>query len=104
MPTTIKCPRCGHEFEPSESIREEVEKELRSQMKDWQKQKEKQFEIQFSEEKNKLQKELEESLRKNISSDFEVKLKMLEQNNRDNEEKLRQARQQQIEFLKKEQE
>lgn len=104
MPTTIKCPRCGHEFEPSESIRDEVEKELRSQMKDWQKQKEKQFEVQFSEEKNKLQKELEESLRKNISSDFEGKLRMLEQHNRDYEEKLKHARQQQIDFLKKEQE
>ena len=30
MPTEIKCPNCGHQFEPNDAIREEVEKELRS--------------------------------------------------------------------------
>lgn len=104
MFTTIKCPNCGHEFEPNDSIREEVEKALRLKMIEWQKQKEKQFDQQLSEEKNKLQKELEESLRKNISTDFENKLRLLEQNNREYEEKLKLAREQQLEFLKKEQE
>lgn len=104
MFTSIKCPQCGHEFEPNESVREEVEKELRIKMIEWQKQKEKQFELQISEEKNKMRKEIEESLRKNISTDFENKFRMLEQNNRENEEKLREARQQQLQFLKKEQE
>ena len=28
MPTEIKCPNCGHQFEPNDAIREEVEKEL----------------------------------------------------------------------------
>jgi len=104
MFTSIKCPQCGHEFEPNESVREEVEKELRIKMIEWQKQKEKQFELQISEEKNKMQKEIEESLRKNISTDFENKFRMLEQNNRENEEKLKEARQQQLQFLRKEQE
>ena len=104
MFTSIKCPQCGHEFEPNESVREEVEKELRIKMIEWQKQKEKQFELQISEEKNKMQKEIEESLRKNISTDFENKLRMLEQNNRENEEKLKEARQQQLQFLRREQE
>jgi hypothetical protein len=100
----IKCPQCGNEFEPNEAIRDEVEKELRVKMIDWQKQKEKQFETQFTEEKNKIQKELEESLRKNISSDFENKLRFLEQNNKENEEKLKHARQKEADFLRKEQE
>lgn len=104
MATEIKCPNCGHQFEPSDAIREEVEKELRSKAADWQKKKNDEFLIKLEEEKKKIQLSLEENLRKNIAADFENKLKMLEQNNKDNEEKLKLARQQQLEFLKKEQE
>jgi len=89
MATEIKCPSCGHQFEPNESIREEIEKELRGKMQDWQKQKEKQ---------------LEDAIRKNLSSDFETKLRLLEENNKENEEKLKQARQKEADFLRKEQE
>ena len=89
MTTEIKCPNCGHQFEPTESIREEIEKDLRSKMVDWQKQKEKQ---------------LEDNIRKNILSDFETKLRLLEQNNKDNEEKLKISRQHEVDFLRKEQE
>lgn len=104
MATEIKCPNCGHQFEPSDAIREEVEKELRSKAADWQKKKNDEFLVKLEEEKKKIQLSLEENLRKNIAADFENKLKMLEQNNKDNEEKLKLARQQQLEFLKKEQE
>ncbi|HYM95135.1 MAG TPA: DUF2130 domain-containing protein, partial [Chitinophagaceae bacterium] len=89
MPSTIKCPSCGHEFEPNESIREEIQKEVNLKAEDW---------------KKKKEKELEETLRKNIFSDFETKLRLLEQNNKDNEEKLKEARRLQVDFLKKEQE
>ncbi|MBN8673445.1 MAG: DUF2130 domain-containing protein [Chitinophagales bacterium] len=104
MATEIKCPNCGHQFEPSDAIREEVEKELRSKAADWQKKKNDEFLVKLEEEKKKIQLSLEENLRKNIAADFENKLKMLELNNKDNEEKLKLARQQQLEFLKKEQE
>ena len=100
MSNEIKCPNCGTVFEANESIREEVQKELRAKMIDWQNQKQKEFDA----EKLRLQKETEESIRKNIASDFENKLRLLEKNNKDNEEKLKEARQQQVEFLKKEQE
>ena len=99
MPAPIKCPNCGHLFEPNDAIRDEVQKELRQKMMEWQTQKQKEFET----EKTKIQKETEEALRKNIASDFENKLRLLEQNNKDNEEKLKEARQQQLEILKKEQ-
>jgi hypothetical protein len=89
MPAQIKCPNCGTEFEPNEIIREEVEKELRGKMIEWQK---------------KKQNELEDVIRKSIATDFENKLHLLEQNNKDNEEKLKEARRQQLNFLKKEQE
>jgi hypothetical protein len=92
MPTEIKCPNCGYGFEPNESIRksieEEVRKEANARAEQWKKSKEK---------------ELEENIRKTITSDFETKLRLLEENNKDNEEKLKQARQQQVEILKKEQ-
>lgn len=100
MSTTIKCPNCGNEFEPNDAIRDEVQKELRQKMMDWQNQKQKEFET----ERAKIQKDTEEALRKNIASDFETKLRLLEQNNKDNEEKLKAARQQQLDILKKEQE
>ncbi len=103
MSTEIKCPNCGHLFEPNDAIREEVEKELRSKAADWQKKKNEEFQLRLEDEKKRLQEALEENIRKNITADFDTKLRMLEQNNKDNEEKLKQARQQQLEYLKKEQ-
>jgi hypothetical protein len=104
MATEIKCPNCGHQFEPNESIREEIEKELRTKAADWQKKKNEEFQLKLDDEKKKLQQSLEENIRKNITGDFENKLRLLEQNNKDNEDKLKLSRQKELEFLKKEQE
>lgn len=104
MSTQITCPNCGHEFEPNDAIREQVEKELRSKAADWQKKKNEEFQQRIEEEKKRLQESLEGNLRKSIAADYETQLKMAEQNNKDYEEKLQQARKQQLEFLKKEQE
>ncbi len=104
MSTEIKCPNCGHEFEPTDSIREEVQKELRSKMAEWQKQQQQKFEAQLAEERKRTQAETEASIRKNVSADFENKLRLLEQNNKDNEEKLKLSRQKEADFLRKEQE
>jgi len=103
MATEIICPNCGHQFEPNDAIREEVERELRSKAADWQKKKNEEFQLKLDEERKRIQQTTEENLRKSISSDFENKLRMLEQNNKDNEEKLKQARQKELEFLQKEQ-
>lgn len=117
----ITCPNCSHQFEPGESIREEIEIKLRGQMVDWQKKKDEEFKqketafaqqlqlkeqetlLQIEAEKKKLQAELQESIRKSVASDFENQLKMLQQNAADNEEKLKEARKKELEFLKKEQ-
>src|SRR6185436_875233 len=104
MPTEIKCPNCGHQFEPTDAIREEVEKELRSKAADWQKKKNDEFQLKLEEERKKMQASLEENIRTSIASDFENQLRLLEHNNKANEEKLKEARRQQLEFLKKEQE
>ncbi len=104
MATDIKCPNCGHQFEPNDAIREEVEKELRSKAADWQKKKNEEFQLKLEEERKRIQQSMEENIRKNLTADFENKLRLLEQNNKDNEEKLKLARQKELEYLKKEQE
>ncbi len=113
----ITCPNCNHQFEPGDSMRDEIEKELRGKMVDWQKkkdeefkQKETAFQLQLSakEEENRKQieaekKKLQEELRKSIATDYENQLKMLQQNAADTEEKLKEARKKELDFLQKEQ-
>jgi len=110
MPTTIKCPNCANEFPLEEAVSEEYKKELREEMLKYKKQKEEELvrkEAEWKDAQQKrekeLQQKLQEDIRKTIATDFENKLRMLEQNNKDNEEKLKQARQKELEFLQKEQ-
>jgi hypothetical protein len=129
MPTDIKCPNCGHAFPMEEAVAEEYKKDLRDRMQSFIRDKEKEFlkknddfvrrekellqqsqqqELAFAskldEERRRIQAATELSLRKSISGDFEHKLRLLEDANKDNEEKLRTSRQRELEFLKKEQE
>ena len=119
--TMITCPSCGNEFEPNNVIREQIETELRTKIKDWQLKKEEEYKLKESalqkqlsvkddelvkrlaEEKKKLQNDLEQSIRKSLSGDFENQLKMLQQSVADNEEKLKEARRKELDFLQKEQ-
>lgn len=121
MTTDIKCPSCGTMFGIGDAMEEEIKKELREKMVDYVKKKDEEFakkekemaklaqdkEIEFSkrlqEEKASLQQSIEQNLRKNITADFENTIKLLEQNNKDNEEKLKLSRQKELEFLQKEQ-
>jgi len=120
MPINIKCPNCSHEFPLEEVVSEDYKKELREQMMSYKKQKddeiqrrEQEWKLQMQQketeaakqlqaEKIKLQQQLEEQIRKSIAGDYENKLKFLEQRDLDNEEKLRQSRQRELEFLRKE--
>ena len=122
MPATIKCPNCGHQFPMEDSVSEEYKKELREQMIAFTKKKEEEyqrkqdefsrqvqvqqeeFQVKLATEKRLMQQSLEESLRKTISADFDNQLRMLEQSNKDNEEKLKLSRQKELEFLLKEKE
>ena len=117
----ITCPNCNHQFEPGDSMRDEIEKELRGKMVDWQKKKDEEFKIKetafaqqlkqkeeentakIEEEKKKLQEEMQDTIRKSVASDFENQLKMLQQNAADTEEKLKESRKKELEFLQKEQ-
>lgn len=121
MATDIKCPSCGHKFDIEDAVSEEYKKELREQMLSFKKQKEDEFarrekelivqaqnkEAEFAkklqEETVRLQQSLEEKLRKSITGDFENKLRLLQQSNKEQEDKLILARQKELEFLQKEQ-
>ncbi|HEY4149904.1 MAG TPA: DUF2130 domain-containing protein [Chitinophagaceae bacterium] len=122
MPTEIKCPKCGHKFPMEEAVSEEYKKELREQMTAYKKQKDEELsrkerewqdqsskrETEYSQklqqEKQQLRQTLEENLRKTIGADFENQLRLLEQSNKDSDEKLKAARQKEMEFLQKERE
>ena len=104
MATTIKCPKCGNEFEPNESIRDQIKKELNQKAIEWQKRKDEEFQLKMDEEKKRMQQQLEENIRRSVSLDYENQLRLLAQTNKDNEEKLKEAREQQLELFKKEQE
>jgi hypothetical protein len=121
MPTEIKCPKCGHPFPMEEAVSEEYKKALRDQMQAYKEKKdnelakkeseyaalatkkEAEFSQKLQQEKLQLQQSLETSLRKTIVADFENKVKLLEQNAKDTEEKLKTSRQKELEFLQKEQ-
>ena len=121
MSTEVKCPGCGHTFPIEEAMTEEYKKELREKMLSFTKQKEEEFQRKLEEfnnreqqqkqefdkklqqEKQALQLSLEENLRKTIAQDFENKVQLLESANKESEEKLKLARNQELEFLKREQ-
>ncbi len=121
MATNIKCPNCNHEFPLEAAVSEEYKKELREQLVTYKKQKEQELarreqewqqqmlqkdadlNKRLQQEKEQLQVELDQAIRKRISADFENKLQLLEQNNRENEERLKEARRKEAEFLRQQQ-
>ncbi|WP_026063312.1 DUF2130 domain-containing protein [Pedobacter arcticus] len=61
-----------------------------------------QMQKQADSEKAQLQKQLEENLRKSIATDFENQLQLLQNANKEGEEKLKTARLKELDFLRKE--
>lgn len=117
MAGLIICPKCSHQFEPTDAFREEVQQQLREEAKKWQVRKEEEYrqketalqqQIQakdmemakrLAEEKTRLQAEMRETISKTIAADFENQLKMLQQSVAANEEKLKEARRKELDFL-----
>ena len=96
MENKIKCPSCGHQFEATDAIRDEVQRELNLKAKDWQSKKEEEYKKKEEEIAKKHQEEMvkqklqmEELIRKNVAADFELQLKMLRESNESNEIKLK---------------
>jgi len=104
-----------------EAMAEEYKKDLRDQMqkfirereaifatreKELQQQAQQQealFARKLEEEKRQVQAATEQALRKSITNDFENKLRLLQDAQKESEEKLKASRQKELEFLKKEQ-
>jgi hypothetical protein len=121
MSTTIKCPNCRHEFAMEEAVSEQYKKDLREQMISFTQKKEEEyrrkdvelskrlqeqeliFQQKLGDEKKILQQKLEEDIRKTIHGDFENRLTILQQSNEEQQEKLKTARQKELEFLQREQ-
>ena len=127
MSTLITCPNCKNEFATEDAIAQSLEKEFREkfdqdmqrlkgqiadreksleqQQKDFEKKKENENQLfldRIEKEKIRIQADTQERLRKSIGNDYENKLQMLQQSNEENSEKLKLARQKELEFLKKE--
>ena len=128
MANDIKCPNCGTLIDVENVLAADIELKLQQQYKDklqqsltkveedkkklqadqflFEEKKKNENEIfaqKLQQEKQKLETEINEQLRKSIASDFENKLRMLENNNAETEEKLKEARKKELEFLQKEQ-
>jgi hypothetical protein len=125
MATDIKCPNCQHIFAVEEALGTEMEKKLRrdfdarlrqeqqkmlereqqlaNDQKTFEDRRKKENEIfaqKIAQEKQKMEAELQQQIRKSVSADFELDKQRLEQQNKDNEEKLKTARQKELDFLK----
>ncbi|MEO5892460.1 MAG: DUF2130 domain-containing protein [Ferruginibacter sp.] len=128
MANDIKCPNCGHVFDVENVLAADIEikyqqqyqerlnqslikveedkKKLEEEQQQFDEKKKRENEIfaqKLQQEKLKLETEIQEQLRKSISSDYENRMRMLENNNKDNEEKLKEARKKELDFLQKEQ-
>lgn len=129
MPTDIKCPKCGFGFHIEEAVSEEYKKDLQQKMVVYKKQKDEElkkfredsekkerdlqdqlqktqheYDKKLSDERNRLRQTLEDDLRKNIKSDFENEINLLKLARQQSDEKLKEARQKEFEYLQKEQE
>lgn len=129
MSTTIICPQCNHEFEPSDAIAQSIEKEMRGKLEvEWRKrleglnadkqaieQRQKELEQRAQQQDEELKRRLEaekkgieellaKQIGEKVQGDFAVKLRMLEDANKEQDAKLAEARQKELDFLKKMQE
>ncbi len=128
MVNDIKCPNCGTIIDVENVLAADIEQKLQQQYQDklqqsltkveedkrklladqvlFEEKKKNENEIftqKLQQEKQKLETEIQEQLRKSIAADFDNKLRMLENNNAETEEKLKEARKKELEFLQKEQ-
>jgi hypothetical protein len=128
MTNNIKCPDCGHVFDVENVLAADIEKKLQHQYQhklqeslSKVEESEKKLELErlsFEEKKKnendifikkiqqeriKIESETQEKLTKSITTDFENRLQILQQEKLDNEEKLKESRKKELEFLQKEQ-
>jgi hypothetical protein len=129
MATNIKCPNCSNIFDVEDVLSSEVEqklklefdkklqqsysqinqekKKLEDEQKSFEERKRKEndlFQQKLQQEKLKIQTELQSQIKKSVGEDYENELRILKEGLKENEEKLKNARNKELEFLKKVQE
>jgi len=96
----VTCPKCQHNFEPTDAIREEVEKELRGKMTDWQKKKEEETTALLAEQKLTIENELAEKLKKDLGAQYDHKIKLMQQSESAMSKQVKDFQEKELEFLK----
>ena len=96
----VTCPKCKHNFEPTDAIREEVEKELRGKMTDWQKKKEEETTLLLAEQKITIENELAEKLKKELGAQYDHKIKVMQQSESAMSKQVKDFQEKELEFLK----
>ena len=96
----VTCPKCQHNFEPTDAIREEVEKELRGKMTDWQKKKEEETTLLLAEQKITIENELAEKLKKEVGAQYDHKIKVMQQSESAMSKQVKDFQEKELEFLK----
>lgn len=133
MTTTITCPNCNHQFEPSAAMEQSIREKFRTEFNQkWVEQKKKQDEEirlreealrrqqealenaqrhqdedvkkQVEEERRRLEAEITRDLSTRLQTDFEARFKALSEANDEKTEQLKAAREKEITFLRKERE
>ena len=127
MAAEIKCPNCGQEIDLENVMSAELEQKYQKEyeiklntslqavevekeklledQKVFEEKKKKENEIfiqKLAQEKQKITLELQESIRKDVAFDFENQVAILQQSAIQSEEKLKEARKKELEFLQKE--
>jgi len=128
MQSDIKCPNCGHEFdienvlsaELEQKYQKEFQEKLNSSLQNIEEEKkrlaeeQKQFEEKrkreneifaqkLAQEKLRITTEVQETVKRDVANEYENRLKLLQESDKEKEEKLKEARKKELEFLQKEQ-
>lgn len=128
MQSDIKCPNCGHEFDIENVLSAELEqkyqkefqeklnsslqsieeekKRLAEEQKQFEEKRKRENEIfaqKLAQEKLRITTEVQETVKKDIANEYENRLKLLQEADKEKEEKLKEARKKELEFLQKEQ-
>ncbi|MBL7711150.1 MAG: DUF2130 domain-containing protein [Chitinophagaceae bacterium] len=117
--TKITCPSCNTQFEPTDALRDQMKKELNKEVEDWKakqlksfeqkerefaalkEQQEKAFRQQLESQRAELSTQIAKEQEAKLNEKFEAQIKHLSQTNHDNEARLKEARDKELDFLKK---
>jgi len=115
--TTITCPNCAHQFEPTDAIRDELQRQLRAQMVEWQKKKEDEFrqkenllyekqlkqeeelKTRLDAERKILTENISLDLKKNMAAEYDNQLKHFQNQINEKDEKIRATQKIEMEAL-----